>query len=218
MDLPLFPLNLVLFPGMPLKLHIFEERYKTMINECVESQTPFGVVLIEEGMESLGPLARPHAVGCTAHITQVQRLPFGRMNIVAIGRERFLIHEMKYDRAFLSADVEILPLVQDDAQQIKRDSIRLHPLVRRYLQRLESAGQIQFDSDHLPDNPVVLAYMASVMLQMDNDKKQMLLNENAADQLIRNLVDLYRLEVALLDFMLSGTKDDQADESTFSVN
>ena len=59
--LPLFPLNTVLFPGMQLKLHIFEERYKLMINSCIESNQPFGVVLIKEGREAFDPIAIPSA-------------------------------------------------------------------------------------------------------------------------------------------------------------
>ena len=59
LELPLFPLNTVLFPGMPLNLHIFEERYKRMMQACIESSKPFGVVLIKQGLEAHGPLADP---------------------------------------------------------------------------------------------------------------------------------------------------------------
>ena len=55
--LPLFPLNTVLFPGIPVHLHIFEERYKEMISQCLEARVPFGVVLIKSGPEALGPAA-----------------------------------------------------------------------------------------------------------------------------------------------------------------
>ncbi|HQF70729.1 MAG TPA: LON peptidase substrate-binding domain-containing protein, partial [Promineifilum sp.] len=67
-ELPLFPLNLVLFPGMPLPLHIFEERYKEMVADCLRENRPFGVVLIAEGRAEGGAPARPHVVGCTAEI------------------------------------------------------------------------------------------------------------------------------------------------------
>ena len=84
-ELPLFPLNTVLFPGMPLPLHIFEDRYKQMINNCLEEKEPFGVVLIRNGKEALGPLAQPHSIGCTARIVEVQKLSDGRMNITSVG-------------------------------------------------------------------------------------------------------------------------------------
>ena len=68
-ELPLFPLNIVLFPGMPLSLHIFEDRYKLLIGKCLQERQPFGVVLIKKGIEALGPLAEPHHIGCTAFVS-----------------------------------------------------------------------------------------------------------------------------------------------------
>ena len=71
--LPLFPLNTVLFPKMPITLHIFEERYKQMIQHCLSEQIPFGVVLIKQGVEVNGS-AEPYLVGCTARITHTHHL------------------------------------------------------------------------------------------------------------------------------------------------
>ena len=98
MELPLFPLNTVLFPGTPITLHIFEPRYLELMEMCEQTQQPFGVVLIQEGQEALGPLATPYPIGCTAEIARVERLPDGRMNILAVGVERFEIHELDYDK------------------------------------------------------------------------------------------------------------------------
>ena len=89
----MFPLNLVLFPGMRMPLHIFEERYKAMIGDCVEREAPFGVVLIRDGPEVGGP-AEPFRVGTTARITQVQHLEEGRMNLLALGERRFDLVEI----------------------------------------------------------------------------------------------------------------------------
>ena len=77
MELPIFPLNTVLFPGARLPLHIFEERYKAMINACIDERRPFGVCLIRSGSEPGAP-AEPFNVGTTAHIRQVQRLEDGK--------------------------------------------------------------------------------------------------------------------------------------------
>ena len=87
-ELPLFPLNVVLFPGMPMPLHIFEERYKAMIGDCLEREAPFGIVLIKEGKEA-GEPAEPVQIGTTARIVQMERLPEGRMNIMTKGEKRF---------------------------------------------------------------------------------------------------------------------------------
>src|SRR6476646_8248404 len=75
-EIPLFPLSTVLFPGGTLPLHIFEERYKLMISECMERQAPFEVALIKSGSEVGGP-AEPHGVGTTARISRVQELEGG---------------------------------------------------------------------------------------------------------------------------------------------
>src|SRR6185503_19425073 len=101
MELRLFPLNTVLFPGMRMPLHIFEERYRLMIRECIEQDAPFGVLLIREGEET-GGSAVPHGVGTTARITQVEYLDDGRMNIFTIGQERFRLSELSTDREYLT--------------------------------------------------------------------------------------------------------------------
>ena len=90
-QIPLFPLNTVLFPGMPLHLHIFEEHYRKMIHKCIEDNELFGVVLIKSGVEALGPLADPYPIGCTAKLINVEKIREGRMNITALGQERFRV-------------------------------------------------------------------------------------------------------------------------------
>jgi ATP-dependent Lon protease len=88
-ELPLFPLNeVVLFPGMPLPLRIFEERYKVMIGACQVTDQLFGVLLIRSGHE-VGDPAVPERVGCTARMLRVDRLPDGQMNILTVGEQRF---------------------------------------------------------------------------------------------------------------------------------
>src|SRR5579875_1060024 len=106
--LRLFPLNAVLFPGAVLNLHIFEPRYKQMIQECLESGEGFGVTLIAEGAESGDPNVRPHDIGSIAEIVDVQPLPFGRYFISTIGRERFRIREVVSREPFLTAEVETI--------------------------------------------------------------------------------------------------------------
>ena len=86
---------------MPLPLHIFEERYKAMIADCIRDERPFGVVLIAEGAAEGDTPVTPHAIGCTAEITQVQPLDDGRMLIVSVGRERFRIVRLRYDLSLI---------------------------------------------------------------------------------------------------------------------
>ena len=95
---------------MPLSLHIFEERYKEMVAHCLQDNSSFGVVLIKEGVEALGPLAQPYTIGCTAQITQVQPLDEGRMNLIVIGHERFKVHTLDYTLPYLAGDIVIAPI------------------------------------------------------------------------------------------------------------
>jgi len=103
--LRLFPLRTVLFPGMGLQLQVFEERYRTLVAECVETGDPFGVVLIREGPEVGGP-AVPHHVGCTAQIRRVAPTRDGRLSLQGVGVRRFRITQLHEDQPYLSADVE----------------------------------------------------------------------------------------------------------------
>jgi Lon protease-like protein len=200
-ELPLFPLNTVLFPGMPIRLHIFEERYKLMINRCHQNSTPFGVTLIKSGQE-VGEAAQPFLIGCMAQITQLERLQEGRMNIVAVGTERFLIHDFKYDEPYLVGAVEALPLTQAETASLTQVARSLRAWIRRYLDILAKASDAKLDLQHLPSDPVRLAYLASFLIQVPAWQKQNLLSIGEASQLLTDLRILYRREVTLLQAML----------------
>ena len=106
-SLPLFPLNVVLFPGMTLPLHIFEERYKAMIGDCIDREQPFGVVLIREGRES-GEPAQPFSIGTTARVVSVERLAEGRLNILTNGERRFQTVDISQQRPHMVGQVRYL--------------------------------------------------------------------------------------------------------------
>src|ERR1700675_741365 len=97
--LPLFPLPVVLFPRTPLPLHIFEERYKEMIRDVLDSHAEFGVVLAgEKGIVNMG---------CTAIVDNVlKRYPDGRMDLLAVGRRRFEILQLDDEKSYLRGQVE----------------------------------------------------------------------------------------------------------------
>lgn len=206
-DLPLFPLNTVLFPGQPLSLHIFEERYKEMINLCIETQQPFGVVLLESGKAEINPFnpepAKPHTIGCTAQITQVQHLFAGRMNITAVGHERFMIHELKHEHAYLVGGVELHPMAFGDKTALAGQSAALSYWIDRYLKALEKAGQIQPGHRMLPTQSDTLAYLAAVLLQgATMEQKQELLSAPTLLDMTNTLRTSYRREVMLLELLL----------------
>ena len=151
--LPIFPLNTVLFPGAPIQLHIFEERYRLMIGRCLEQSSPFGVALIRSGSEvspddpwvrrqleladpanelELGALKRelggetvPHSVGTTAQISvgESVRLSDGRYYLVASGQRRFRIQYFVQRQPYLIASVAYLP-EESSAVPLSAPSIR----------------------------------------------------------------------------------------------
>lgn len=207
-DLPLFPLNTVLFPGMQLKLHIFEERYKMMINECIQDQNPFGVVLIKEGQEALAPLAKPYEVGCTAHITDVQRLPYDRMNIVATGQRRFRLNHIKKETPYLLGDVDFFSPTIANERLSRHYSRHLRPMIIDYLKVLSEIGEIQFNADHIPNDPKSLAHIAAILLQCENPLKQELLEADETSSLLHHLIDIYSLETMLLEIRIAPPDED----------
>ncbi len=218
MDLPLFPLNTVLFPGMPLSLHIFEDRYKRMINMCISEKMPFGVMLIADGTEALGPLAKPHTIGCTARITQVQPLMQGRMNLVAVGEERFRLHDVdRESQPYLVGKVEMLPFNDKQDNRIKGQGEKLRPDVLRYLEILAQAGDVQFDADQIPDDTLSLAYLAAFLVRIDAQKKQSLLEADSAVKFVSRVRSLYTTETAILEGMLKHSQEEE-DNSPFSLN
>ena len=100
-DIPLFPLNVVLMPGTPLPLHIFEERYKQMVNECLDSGAEFGMVLADE--------SGTRRVGCTAKIVElVQRYEDGRMVILVEGSQRFELNSVLTGKPYYVGDIKYL--------------------------------------------------------------------------------------------------------------
>ena len=168
--LPLFPLELVLLPGTPLPLHIFEPRYKEMIRECIAAEAPFGVVrAFEEGIAE---------VGCTAEIiTVTKEYPDGRMDLVCEGRKRFEVLEVNRDRSFLQADVLIVPDEPEAAVQEERvKAVQLH------LEILSLAGAVQ-DLSAADQNQ--LSFYLAGSLPLDLDFKQKLLAMRSEGQRIQ---------------------------------
>lgn len=211
-EIPLFPLNSVLFPDMPLPLHIFEERYKLMIERCIQEKRPFGVVLIRNGESDTSDEAEPYLVGCSAQITQVQPLNEGRMFIMAIGRERFRILSLKRDKPYLVGVVESAPLQDEDNMTLADESEQLRPIVIKYLEILARIGKVEFDIGQVPDDPEALIYLAASIIQVSSEEKQDFLATDSASYLLAELRRVYQREVDLMKVMPTE------DIGSFSVN
>ena len=193
-ELSLFPLNnVVLFPGMPLPLHIFEERYKAMIGACIDRDEPFGVLLIKEGNE-VGDPASPHSVGTTARVSQVQRLQEGRLNILARGENRFELLETVQTVPYL---VGLVRYMDDEEGTVSTTTLAGVREQYVQLQRQLTAMAGGWDREvSAPDEPIALARIAaatlSVSLPLPPDVRQSLLETPTAGAQLEKLLTLMR--------------------------
>ena len=192
MKIPLFPLELVLFPGMPLPLHIFEPRYREMIAECIAGNAPFGVVRAQRDGLAI--------VGCTAQVVRVlRRYPDGRSDILTQGIDRFEIEQLDNSRTFLQAQVDMLPDSGPAAERSAREEcVALHFEALRLLGAGEGNMQLNLDA------PV--AYLLAAAMPADLIFQQALLTMRSDRERTQTLLAYYR---EILPKLRSGAKASQ---------
>jgi len=173
--LPIFPLDAVLLPGVPLPLHVFEPRYKEMIGECLEEKKPFGVVRAkEDGVAE---------IGCTAEILRVtKKYPDGRMDIITEGRRRFEMMEVNQERSFLRAEVFYLA---DEHGRATPDEIQR---AMKLYGEIMTLGGGEDESDH---NNEILSFKLAGSLPLDLDFKQTLLGLNSEAERMQALITCF---------------------------
>ncbi len=175
--LPLFPLDVVLFPDTQLPLHIFEPRYKEMIGECLERKLAFGVVRAKENA-----LAE---IGCAAEIVSVtKKYDDGRLDIVTEGRRRFQIRNVNHERSFLQGEVvyfEDEPPGPPKSEDVHR-AVKLHAQIMHLL--AAEAGPPD------PEDPQLSFHLAGT-LPLDLDFKQTLLGLRSESERVTGLVEYY---------------------------
>ncbi len=203
MEMPLFPLNVVLFPGMALPLHIFEPRYREMINRCLDESLAFGVVLIKEGPE-VGGDALPHRVGTAVRIVKVDRQSDGRMNIQVVGTRRFRIEELNHDRPYLSGRVRHFPVTDGDTKRAMERVHQVRPKIMRYVELLTKATGVQLKLDRLPEDATSLAFLTAIILQVRPEDKQRLLTLPGVPQLLELGNYFLGRELQLLEHMINS--------------
>jgi len=175
--LPLFPLDVVLLPGTPLPLHIFEPRYKELVSECLDRKKLFGVVRAkEEGIAE---------IGCTAEIiTIAKKYPDGRMDIVTEGRERFEVIQVNQERSFLQAEVLYLQDEPGDAtaEEIAR-ALKLQGEISN-LAGTQSASPPATETSRLSFNLIA-------PLPLDLDFKQTLLGMKSEAERVQAIISYF---------------------------
>ncbi|MFI0484500.1 LON peptidase substrate-binding domain-containing protein [Actinomadura sp. 9N215] len=200
--LALFPLGTVLFPGLVLPLHLFEDRYLSLIGDLLERPEPrgFGVVGIELGHE-VGEAAahRLAEIGCVAELRDARRHPDGRYDIVTVGARRFRLKELDRSRPYLQGEVEFLP--EEPGADPEPVAVRVRRLFRLYRHRLMAAGAGAFEKGEPPDDPVALSYVIAASLVLDGHEKQRLLECDDATLRLEAERDLLARENRILDVL-----------------
>ncbi len=207
--LPMFPLGSVLFPGMPLTLHVFEPRYRSLVADRVAAaergEPPdFGVVLIERGAEVGGGDQR-FSVGTVARFTQVAQLPDGRYATVAVGTRRVTVRTWLADDPFPRAEVEDLDDAYFDAALDQALLERADRLVRRCLALADQLGERGYSTPiELDPEPVAAAWQLAAIAPVGELDQLALLGSPSCTELLSSLADLAEQEAAVLAFRLDS--------------
>lgn len=193
LELPLFPLHVVLFPGRPLPLHVFEPRYRHLLEDCLATDRRFGVVAIRYGRAERGR-ADVYSVGTVAEIVRVERLDDGRSNIVTRGAERFRIRGLLRDDPYLRAEVELLAEQPADATLAPFvTALRTH--LEAYLRDIGAGDPL---AGRLPANPSALAWLAACAAELQLSEQQQLLEIDSLAVRLQMTIRLLRREHHLL--------------------
>jgi Lon protease-like protein len=198
--LPLFPLGLVLVPGLVLPLHVFEERYRVLVRDLLglpEPERRFGVVAIRSGREvgADGVLAL-HEVGCVAQLRQVRPYDDGRFDLVSTGAARFRLRGFAHDRPYLVGLAEELPECEGEEAALLTGPVTA--AFTGYARALAAAGHADLVLPEMPGDPRTLSYLVAAGMRVDLDDRQALLEVPDDAGRLRAGLALLRREARLM--------------------
>jgi uncharacterized protein len=208
--LPLFPLGMVLFPGVLLPLHVFEERYRELVRALLAGEAEnqwFGVVAIRQGWEVGADAASAlHRVGCSAELRQVTKLPDGRYDVLTVGRRRFrLLGVDTTSRPYLVGTVEWLPDEDADAPSSGPTAAMAQALAGAvstafgtYLDAVAAARGLRGHPQPMPEDPTALSHLVASAALLTLDDRQALLEEPGTLARLRATLTLLQHETAML--------------------
>jgi Lon protease-like protein len=211
--LALFPLGTVLFPHMPLALHIFEERYREMMRDCLDGGVSFGVLGIREGRET-GPGALPYEVGTLAQIRDVHELPDGRYHLFVVGASRFKVRRFSLQRAYLTGSVEYLQDRSESTKDVLSLAASVRGLFKSYRGGFKEGEAISESDLELVQDPELLSYLVAASLRVEVARRQELLEIDGVDERLRACATLLRRERGLAERLL----EHRSSGATVSLN
>jgi Lon protease-like protein len=218
--LPLFPLGTVLFPGLLLPLHIFEDRYRQLVRDLLDRPEPrrFGVIAIRQGRETgVDGIRALHEVGCTATLRQVQPLEDGRYDVVTVGTQRFRLAGLDDSKAYLQGQVDLLAEETGDEADAAQAARVVRDGFRAYLSTLTERGVTQVSAPELPEDPVPLSYLVAASMIIDLGDRQALLAEPDALHRLTAARTLLARELTMLR-TLTATPAPDLRNSPYSSN
>jgi Lon protease-like protein len=182
--LPIFPLSVVLFPGTPLPLHIFEPRYKRMLADCLLRDRRFGITPMDGASEPPGR----GTLGCVAEVRVNQELPDGRSNIVVVGGSRFVLSRLLEEpHPYLVAMVRTYD-DRADSEPSPEDTSQLRELFKRYFARIRELNDTLPEEPALPDDASSLSFHIAGGIECDLGVKQRLLAERSISGRVKALI------------------------------
>jgi Lon protease-like protein len=195
-EVPLFPLNVVLFPGMALPLHIFEPRYRAMIGDCLADRAPFGVVLALQ--ESEPQHETPARAGTLARIADYERLPDDRYNLLALGTSRFEVVEPRHGRPYLTGLVRPLRDADEDAHDFPQLVANARAALVSYLRVVLAVVGGEQREIEIPGDAEELSFLIGMCLTCDDCEKQKLLELTSLTRRLRLGTRMLRHEADVL--------------------
>jgi len=181
--MPLFPLGTVLYPGLLLPLHIFEDRYRQLVRELLDGPEPrrFGVIAIRKGRETgVDGISALYEIGCTATLREVVQHDDGRFDVVTVGDQRFRLLGLDHSRPYLRGEIELLAEEAGDEAAAALAVQAVQRAFRDYLDALATHGAARVEVPDLPDEPVLLSYLVAASMIVDLSDRQVLLAERDA--------------------------------------
>jgi uncharacterized protein len=178
--LPLFPLGAVLYPGMLLPLHIFEERYRQLVRDLLDRPDPrrFGVIAIRRGRETgVDGVQSLYEIGCTATVRRIDKHEDGRFDLITVGTARFRLLGLDQTLPYLQGEIEPLADEVVDPAAAAPIARAVQVAFRSYLDALTEWGGATVSVQDLPDEPVFLSYLVAASMVIDLPERQGLLAE-----------------------------------------
>ncbi len=197
MSLPIFPLNTVLFPGIPMPLRIFEDRYLRMLADRTPNDPAFAIALIESGQE-VGGSPRFHDIGTTARLVSINALSANRVDIVVVGDRRVRISAGDWERGYAVASTEDLADEPHNSAEANEEATAIRGAYATYVRSVARLVNLRFKTPELSLDPAAASYEITSRLPLHTWEQQGILEHRDPLVRIRAVKSLLNRELALL--------------------